>query len=953
MGEPMSKQCYVILLMVFFLMLLDHVCYESCSFQSTTLYGYVVDAKTGKSLPNATVIAWDGVNIFKTKSDFSGNYSLEVPSDVQLSVLVYLDYPNTTGIDYVPAQKNIDLRKENKAFFKLIAGASIKFIGDVLLPENPNPAHGIRFEVVNSSGEPLEVRDCITTYGSSGWLRSLVTDLINLDPQLVIVPANKAIRIKVTILDQRRSYDHEFVVYEKDSFLLQNGDSLLVDFNHIGMGYDIKFLKHMIESVNLTMGSISHKGFYVVAERSDLEDSLNLVELAEKDLIYRDYFGCYTNIRASYLKVENVKSLLEKMLVEGIYSGYAMVFLLLFFSICLSFVLFEEDFRKILTSSFLYLILMLFLYQLHPGLKLIDPLMSALMSFLSYLTFIGFYEWSVRHRHEGFALGNLSLAAFSIAKRSLLRRKIRFVSMTITVSVLVMSTVIFTSVSVIYGPVTSSFPNLAGESSLPNIYVGPRGEDPTSVSLSTNLIKWLQSQTEVLMFAPKVENHPITLDHPLFNLTSDSAFLDVYGVIGILPSAEAAFTLINNTIVGGRYLRDGDYFSIMISKKASENTGIRIGDQIKFLNYTFTVVGLFDDYALQHLKDLGGKVFPTLVTIVGIGPQVCPPEKIVVVPWKAALEMPNTYLSRIDVRIDRFEDLFSFSRRLVLQNNVAAVAFVGDKIYQTTIISYVEFQGSSIIFLLILVIFMLYSSMYGIAYERKKDVTILSLIGLTPSNIFGLVIAEAIILGLVGGGLGYILGNGGYYFISHSLSVADVRMKLSPLWGPVVYMLALLVTVTASLMPASQASVMATSSLERRWSLSTELKERTKNTLVIEFPAKIRKTQIQLFFSYLEKEIEGCENGIYEQVKEYYRIKKEGLESGIGIYFKYIRPQELVCPYTVNELIVVDSGRFYTLRLHSTSTIGLNKLSEKRIYQTSSFMRRLILEWQHEKSYLS
>ena len=52
--------------------------------------------------------------------------------------------------------------------------------------------------------------------------------------------------------------------------------------------------------------------------------------------------------------------------------------------------------------------------------------------------------------------------------------------------------------------------------------------------------------------------------------------------------------------------------------------------------------------------------------------------------------------------------------------------------------------------------------MMNSVYERRKEIRTLSMVGLNPTHIGLIFVAEAIILGMVGGSLGYLAGLGFY-----------------------------------------------------------------------------------------------------------------------------------------------------------------------------------------------
>jgi len=72
---------------------------------------------------------------------------------------------------------------------------------------------------------------------------------------------------------------------------------------------------------------------------------------------------------------------------------------------------------------------------------------------------------------------------------------------------------------------------------------------------------------------------------------------------------------------------------------------------------------------------------------------------------------------------------------------------------------YIEEQGTGLVLpLMVLVMLNIGLSMFANVNERRNEIASLSSIGLNPAHIAALFIAEAMIIGFIGGGLGYLLG---------------------------------------------------------------------------------------------------------------------------------------------------------------------------------------------------
>ena len=210
---------------------------------------------------------------------------------------------------------------------------------------------------------------------------------------------------------------------------------------------------------------------------------------------------------------------------------------------------------------------------------------------------------------------------FSLAKRNIRRRTTRFILTLIPIIVLVMSFVALTSFSSQYGftssAVGSAQTGIQGllvrqhPPEMPSLYPTTEYSNSTFTPFETSVMDWLQSKPNVTLVAPKVENMPTR--RPLGSLSSPNNKLSIFGIIGILPSAEAQTTGFDKLVVQGRYLNDDEQGAILISASAAKTLNVQVGDNLTFNGnlYSLKLVGLLDDDALARNKDLDGTpLFP-------------------------------------------------------------------------------------------------------------------------------------------------------------------------------------------------------------------------------------------------------------------------------------------------------------------------------------------------------
>jgi putative ABC transport system permease protein len=106
---------------------------------------------------------------------------------------------------------------------------------------------------------------------------------------------------------------------------------------------------------------------------------------------------------------------------------------------------------------------------------------------------------------------------------------------------------------------------------------------------------------------------------------------------------------------------------------------------------------------------------------------------------------------------------------------------------------------------LLLGLFAVINTMLTSIHERIRDIGIMKAIGASRQQIIQIFIYEAIIIGIVGGVLGYILGGGLAYLVG-PLLFDGATITYVPLYLPLALGLSALTAVTASVYPALMAT---------------------------------------------------------------------------------------------------------------------------------------------------
>ena len=111
------------------------------------------------------------------------------------------------------------------------------------------------------------------------------------------------------------------------------------------------------------------------------------------------------------------------------------------------------------------------------------------------------------------------------------------------------------------------------------------------------------------------------------------------------------------------------------------------------------------------------------------------------------------------------------------------------------------------------------NTMLGSVFERVKEIAIFSSIGLSPSNISMLFIAEALVYGIIGAVSGYLIGQTLSKVISSLNLLQGLYLNFSSTSAELSIFLVIAVVLLSTIYPARKASEVASPSVDRVWRL--------------------------------------------------------------------------------------------------------------------------------------
>jgi len=940
--------------------------------------GVVRDRSSQQPIQGATIIVAEaresGLGPRKTLTTHpNGSYAAEVNVGYQYLVLAFLKGDQEAKVEYVPGLQPLSVseaRTYEVSFDLLPAGIIEVDEKEVQFVEDPRPLQlTFSYALWNEAGEQLNVEGAFSSF------RELFQAEVGIRPRDILVPAGMPVelRVKASAYVARlgepigsphhfRLLSHEFSVDDHGKlFKLRQGERVKATLSEASLLRSLSVVREAVESAPASLAEMERLGVLATLERRALAEIEALVDLAGLQIEARKYDEAYTNLRDAYLKVYSFQTSLANAHSDAIWGALLLMPFTALIAFTTASLVFDEKRKRIVAGASAYIALVAALSLVYPGYRLVHPL--GLVAFeagslcLAYFIFFTLPKARGGGGSEaGISVADAVLSALSLGKRSMRRRRLRTVSTLISTSVLVAGFIALTSISAGYGMVNSQ---VLGSSASEGLLIRDAPPGRTSHlapfhALDPSLTAWLQGRPDVSLLAPRAENPPsLTPIGQLLSAAGNS--MQVYGIVGILPSSESAFSRVDTAVVEGSYLPDDAVDGILISRKAASRLSVQPGDHVEGFDREFTVFGLLDDERLGRLTDLDGTSFRPgkIVFTGGLGPGYriveCESDELFVTNWKTAMGLAPVVLSRIDARTGGAESDHALARIVVLTRGLPVWESLRGVIRVFFLDSYVESSGATILLPLTLVALNLFVVMLGNVHERRREVFILSTIGMNPSHVTMVFLAEALITGLAGGGLGYLLGLASYRLTPLLSFQLEVYQKIAAGWGLMALFFAVSACVLGALLPAWYVSKIATPSLVRRWKITWGART-GRQPWHMELPVTIHEDMLQPLMDYLERRFRSLPHALGEQMEQVER-REYRLGNGHACRLSFLYINTRVTPPTVtrNELIAVKLDKEEAYRLwfvhHGSLAPVISSAHEASIWHTVSFVRNAVIEW--------
>ena len=969
----------------------------AASLTALRIYGKVVDFKTGTPIANATVIIWDLSTLDQGTyfTDENGIYNVSgslLKMEHTYQIYVFRGDFSEKTVDYVPSMKKINLEtpKSYEINFRLVPGALIELEGTPYLVQSSSPKGRVHVKVLSEEGTPLVLNiSFIEEYGNSidAWF-------LGLNEGQVIVPANIPVILEAEIWffsREKRGIGKEILhLYNGSSaFLLSQGGIETIDLPSYSLRRGLDYVNSKLKEITQLVDEAQRVGFVIFDERRSMANAQQRIIEASTILAHSqnesDYKKVWIILRTALGDMFLVSVSLQNMRFVSITSAVYLSGIMAVFSVVLAFFFFEERRRKMLASVIIYITFLISLYFLYPGAHIVFDkniqlfLGSATISFLgvSAIVFGIPRLWKERTVEGKVSWRSAVSTIFSMGKRQIRRKKIRGFFTILSIIILVLAFTSLTSFGTVFGIVSDKLDATAPSDGIMvkrmvnEILFSPLGSDDP---------RFLSELFKISNMALRYENIPSS-PNPVARLVNPKTGNDwlIYGVLAITPANESMYSHLDETVDDGSYLSETRDDEILISKSVADNLDVKAGENVTLMvmgtgiSSNFIIRGIIKDEEYMSLVDMDGTFFGPSRLLSDGSIRICNSTEVIVMSWKAAekiQEMINVrlpegtmqfaVLSEIIFQPEEGANIYSIVRTLILVFDYDVFFSSNGVINYYHIGSYFEFKGvAEILIPLVMVTLNVSMVMLNSVYERRKEIRTLSMLGLNPAHIGLIFVAEAIILGMVGGSLGYLFGLGFYRIMVLFGQELMVREKLEWWWSAVGFAIAIFASVLSAIRPAALAVSIYTPSKIKKLKLTEKEAEARREEVFkvyqakeLSMPVKVNLNEIEFFVGFLLGRLNELKTGYIERIEnveempEIENVKGELVKSIRFNYYFEVSGRE---KRTKNSLILTKSPQDDYYRVKLVSEPAVPGMPEDAIDRTVDFVLDIMMYWAKNK----
>lgn len=515
------------------------------------------------------------------------------------------------------------------------------------------------------------------------------------------------------------------------------------------------------------------------------------------------------------------------------------------------------------------------IYMVHPAFKLTyAPLvvilaffivgLSALVSFIIFMRFEKEMEKLQRRSQHGQAseVSHLKAfgAAFVIGVTNLRRRRVRTSLTVATLVILTFTIMSFTAVKSVRQTGAVHFSDTASYRGIMMKSLGWTDLPAEAGAIVANAFTgravvvprvWLENEDRTTTEVVPVVRHGMR----------DEAM----GLIG-LSADEPLVSGLDAVLVGGRWFAPGENRAVLLPDTLARRLGIDPFNpgqaDVLLWGMPFTVVGCFDGNLLDQFADLDGEsptpvVFPSesLADLAALKTddldseglaafqgryQHIAGEQVVIVPANMAMALGGRLKSLALAPDMSDQSIRELAASLVDRFGLPLFAGDASGTFVYSAADSIDYSGvPNIVIPVFIAVLIVLNTMISSVYERKREIGVYTSVGMAPTHVSYLFIAEAVAFAVISAVLGYLLAQGAAALLSGTPIWSGMTANYSSLAGVSAMLLVIGVTLLSVVYPAKVAADIAIPDVNRSWTMP----EGRGNEIAITLPFLLKQPE--------------------------------------------------------------------------------------------------------------
>ncbi|EPR44129.1 protein of unknown function DUF214 [Desulfovibrio sp. X2] len=582
------------------------------------------------------------------------------------------------------------------------------------------------------------------------------------------------------------------------------------------------------------------------------QSELKAADAAFKDMRWSDFLE---HARASWALATRVYLDVEKTQRDVLLGVLFYIALFVPFAYCAERVLFAfaDIHKRIVAFLAILCVVIAVIYAVHPAFQLTySPLvvilaffiagLSALVAAIIFLRFEKEMEKLQRRAHHTKASEVSKLkafaAAFVIGVSNLRRRKVRTSLTVVTLVILTFTIMSFTSVKSVRESTSTPFTDTSSYRGILMKSLGWASLPRETAAIVSNAFRGQALAVPRVWLDNKDRTTAVYVP-----LRRGSTNEEARGLIGLSPH-EPEVSGLDRVLTGGRWFKPGEQDAVLLPASTAKRFGIDPaapnGAKIELWGMPFSVVGCFDAAALDDFSDLDEEpptpvTFPSEMAVslaeaqadeIDTGEEMqnfqsryqhVSADQVVIVPAGTALSLGGEIKS---MALHPLGGLSTADLAKGLVDRFGLPLFVGQSsgTYLYSASDTINYSGlPNIVIPLVIAVCIVLNTMIASVYERRREIGVYTSIGMAPTHVSYLFIAEAVAFAVISSVLGYLLAQVAAETLSGTAVWSGMTANYSSLAGVAAMLLVIGVTLLSVIYPARVAAQIAIPDVTRSW----------------------------------------------------------------------------------------------------------------------------------------